>query len=275
MKKMFAGMVFWGVTLAVWADPVAIVTDALGEHTLNGEALEILAEVSAGDQIMVADSGSISLVYYQDGAEFVYAGPASFEVGQDAPKTLSGNEPSNGSAVPEGEGSISTVGLAQAAMVMRAGGSEKRLDLVFPVDTVLLSSPEVFRWRELAEGVGYTFELTDGEGRSLLETTVTGNELAVPSHISLTSGDYYSWSLESRLPDGKKFSSYAGFSIADDELISRIDSFRPADEANVSRIIVFALWLEQNELVEEARRYWQIASRQRPEDLALRQRAGG
>ncbi|MEM1089861.1 MAG: hypothetical protein AAF552_01700 [Pseudomonadota bacterium] len=275
MKKMFAGMILWSAALAVSADPVAIVTDALGNHSLNGEALEILSEVSTGDQITVADAGSISLVYYQDGAEFVYMGPAAFEVGENAPKTLSGNDPSNGSAVPEGEGSISTVGLAQAAMVMRAGGSEKRLDQVFPVDTVLLSSPDTFRWRELAEGVGYTFELTDGEGRSLLETTVTGNELKVPSHVTLAAGDYYSWSLESRLPDGKKFSSYAGFSIADDELISRVESFRPSDEANVSRIIVFALWLEQNELVEEARRYWQMASRQRPEDLALRQRAGG
>ncbi|MFK7958564.1 MAG: hypothetical protein AB8B96_20900 [Lysobacterales bacterium] len=275
MKSMLAGIICSVLVLPVWADPVAIVTDAVGEHQVNQSALEILAEVSVGDQITVAAPGSITLVYYMDGSEYVYNGSASFEVGPERPNKLSGNDPSNGSAVPDGEGSISTLGLAQAAMVMRAAESEKRLDLISPVDSVLIKAPKAFRWHALADGVGYTFELTDGEGRSLLETTVTGNELDVPDHIDLIAGEYYSWSLESRLPDGRKFSSYAGFSIADNDLKSRAEAFRPKDTANVSRVIVFALWLEQNEMIEEASEYWNMAAEQRPDDLALKQRAGG
>ncbi len=273
MKTMLIGIILALVVGPVSADPIAIVTDAVGDHQRNGSALEILDEVSAGDRINVVSPGSLTLVYYLDGSEFVYQGDASFELGADGPVKISGNDPTNGSALPDGEGAMSTLGLAQAAMVMRAGVSEKRLDLIFPVDTVLIEAPQAFRWHELEAGVGYTFELTDGEGRSLLETTVTGNELPVPDHIKLVAGEYYSWSLESRLPDGRKFSSYAGFSIADSELKARAETFRPKDSANVSRVIVFALWLEQNELLEEASEYWQMASRQRPNDIALRQRA--
>ncbi len=275
MKSMLTGVFLTILVLPVWADPVAIVTDAVGEHRLNDTALEILAEVSVGDQITVAAPGNMTLVYYMDGSEYVYQGAASFEVGPNGPSKLSGNDPSNGSAVPDGEGSISTVGLAQAAMVMRAAESEKRLDLISPVDSVLINAPKAFRWAPLAEGVGYTFELTDGEGRSLLETTVTGNELDLPDHINLVAGEYYSWSLESRLPDGRKFSSYADFSIADQALKLRADAIRPTDMANVSRVIVFALWLEQNDIMEEAADYWSAAAEQRPEDLSLRRRAGG
>lgn len=273
MKMANLGWLALAFSLAVGAQPVAVVTDATGEVLRGGQVLEILAELSAGEQVMVGDGGAVSFVYYNDGAEYQYQGPATFEVGEAAPNTLSGEEPTSGSVSPSGSGRISTVGLAQAAVVMRAGGAEPILALKYPVDSQLLERPAAFVWEPLADGVGYTFELTDGEGRSLLETTVTGSSLATPDHVEMRVGEYYSWSLESRLPDGRKFSSYASFSLADEALRELAAELKPADPADVSGLITYAIWLEQNELFAAASDYWEKASEQRPGSEALKLRA--
>ena len=246
------------------AEPVAMVTDITGSADRSGENLAILSDLSVGDVVAVSEQAVVHVVYYADAKEFVYRGPAEFEVGPNEPKTLSGSEPNSQSMMPEGEGSISTVGLAQAAMVMRAAPNEARLELNFPVETTLLEAPTSFSWVELEEGIGYVFELTDGEGRALMESIVNGTEVQLPAHVDLVPGEYYTWSLETRLPDGRKFSSWASFSVADQELKDRVDGARPADSASVSELVVFALWLEQNELAAEAKSYWDKASELRP-----------
>ncbi|MEM9532805.1 MAG: hypothetical protein AAGA23_17935, partial [Pseudomonadota bacterium] len=76
----------WGKTpwlallfsLAAGAQPVAVVTDATGDVQRGGQALEILAELSAGEQVTVTDGAGVSFVYYSDGAEYQYQGPATF-----------------------------------------------------------------------------------------------------------------------------------------------------------------------------------------------------
>ncbi|MDJ0652776.1 MAG: hypothetical protein QNJ40_01370 [Xanthomonadales bacterium] len=269
MIRKFNGIFMLSLLAAVawspaWAEPVAMVTDLTGDAQRGGESLSILSDLGVGDVVAVSEQSVVHVVYYAESREFVFRGPAEFEVGPAEPKTLSGAEPNSQSMMPEGEGSISTVGLAQAAMVMRAAPNEARLELNFPVETMLLEAPASFSWAELAAGIGYAFELTDGEGRSLLESIVNGTSLQLPAHIDLKPGEYYTWSLETRLPDGRKFSSWASFSVADEALKTRVNDIRPGDDASVSRLVVFALWLEQNELLSEAQVYWARAGEVRP-----------
>jgi len=120
--------------------------------------------------------------------------------------------------------------------------------------------------------VGYSFELTDPEGRTLIETLVTGSRLAVPEGLELVTGEYYNWSIETRLPDGRKFSNWASFSIADGGLVADVERMQPKPDASVSRQVVFALWLEQNELPAEADRVWEAIVEQRPEAARLADR---
>lgn len=255
-------------------EPVAIVTDVTGPAQRGEAAVEILSELESGDIVHVADGTRLHMVYYYDGREFVYSGPARFEVGNSNPITLSGMEPNSQSVLPDGEGAVSTVGLAQAAVVMRAAPNGSVLTLREPVETLLLSPPEKFVWDELEAGVGYAFELTDSEGRSLLESIVTGGSVALPDQIQLQPGQDYTWSVETRLPDGRKFSSYAGFTVADEAFVEEVERSRPQDNAPLSELIVFALWLEANDLQVEASRYWRRASDLRPQDAGLKQKAG-
>ncbi len=257
------------------AEPVAMVTDIVGSAQMDGQDVELLTEMMPGSQIDVAEGANIVVVYFENGAEFSYTGPAKFEVGAAAPKTLTGSEPASESLVPEGSGSVSPVGLAQAAMVMRAMPNETRLQLIAPVNTTLIAPPQQFEWVELAEGIGYTFELTDAEGESLLESTVTGHRLAIPEHVELEPGAFYSWSLETRLPDGRKFSSWADFGLAEQALAQQAQQRHPGDDASVSELVFYAIWLEQQDLLNEADEVWKQIEALRPEQKDRSRRRTG
>ena len=241
-------MVFFialGMTTAAIAEPVAMVTDLSGAASNDGMVLEILTEFEPGNTVSLVDGTTLSMVFYGDGSEYIFTGPAKFEVGENKPSILSGAEPTVGAGSSQGSGAVSTIGLAQAAMVMRGNNSEPKLTLLFPAETTLLSAPDMFQWRALDNGVGYSFELTDFEGRSMIETTVNGTTLEVPEHLDLKSGGYYTWSLETRLPDGQKFSNWASFSVADSDLLASVAQRRPGEEENVSRLVLFRQILSQ------------------------------
>jgi hypothetical protein len=52
------------------------------------------------------------------------------------------------------------------------------------------------------------------------------------------------------------------------------ESLRPASTALLSERVVFAAWLEQMELRDEARKYWKNAAAERPDDRRLKNMAG-
>ena len=255
-------------------EPVALVTDLSGSGSHDGSDLEILVELEAGNKVTLADGSVLSVVFYANGDEYNFSGPAAFEVGQSGPGDLSGAAPVSRQSAPKGFGAVSTIGLAQAAMVMRGNSNEARLTLVFPAETTLLSAPDEFRWHALDSGVGYSFELTDFEGRSMIETTVNGTSLEVPEQLKLVPGGYYTWSIETRLPDGQKYSNWANFSVADSELLASVAENRPDDEDNVSSMVQFALWLEENELIDESQKYWFKINELRPGVKSVQARLG-
>ena len=53
-------------------------------------------------------------------------------------------------------------------------------------------------------------------------------------------------------------------------LRARIEAARPAPSAPVSERVAFAAWLEQMELRDEARRYWQSLAAERPDSARLK-----
>lgn len=65
----------------------------------------------------------------------------------------------------------------------------------------------------------------------------------------------------------------AEFRVAPPELQAQAKSLAPAAEATVADRVAYALWLEQNDLRDEARRWWAAVAQARPEQAALRQRA--
>jgi hypothetical protein len=127
-----------------------------------------------------------------------------------------------------------------------------------------------FRWQALQPGAKYLFKLTDNTGGSLFQQQTAATALKLPASVRLKEEVPYTWEVSTRLSDGRKYSGSAEFTLASAELRSQAEALRPADSAPVSQRIAYAAWLDQMELKDEARKYWQAVSVERPQDPRLR-----
>ena len=88
--------------------------------------------------------------------------------------------------------------------------------------------------------------------------------------LQIVEGVVYSWRVSTHLPNGRKYSSSSEFAVATADLRAKVRALRPTAAAPLSKTIVYAAWLDQVNLKEEARKYWQAASAARPNDPQLK-----
>lgn len=287
-QRFFAAQALAAATLiagAAWcatagAAPVAVVTDVQGRSVLQGAApareLVLLAEIDGDARVQLDDKARLVVLYFSSGEEFALRGPALVQFKAAAPEALSGNPPEKRSANNKTDNGIRIKpgGVTQAAVRMRVTPEGPKLKLLGLSGTVTLEARPEFRWSALEPGVSYVFELSDDTGRILYETKTTDNVVALPTDLQLKPNAPYTWEVTTRLRNGMKYASAGDFSIATAELRGQVDRTRPAGLATVSELVAFALWLEQMDLKDEARKYWRMARAQRPDDSRLKTLAG-
>jgi hypothetical protein len=88
--------------------------------------------------------------------------------------------------------------------------------------------------------------------------------------VQLREGVGYTWEVSARTPDGRRYVSAGDFTIATRQLRAEADALRPGAGTPVSQRVAFAVWLEQMELKDEARKYWRALAVERPEDARLK-----
>jgi hypothetical protein len=252
---------------------VAMVTDLQGKAGITREGRRydatILAELVDGAQVRVDAGTTMSVLYLDTGDEYVFKGPVQilFRLGQ--PEIISGAQPEKRSLSLDKDGRgyrIKPVGVAQAALVMRGA----RIRLLNLHDTITLETRPEFRWEELQPGLKYQIEITDDAGRMLYSTQLDATSLPLPESLQLKDGLSYTWEVSVQLPDARKLANAGVFSLATAELRAQAAYLRPAASAPLSARISYAAWLEQMNLKDEARAYWQAAASERPEDLRLK-----
>jgi len=116
--------------------------------------------------------------------------------------------------------------------------------------------------------------LTDGKGNLIYEAPVEGVSLELPQQVHLSDLVSYTWAISAELPGGGEISNAGDFSVASSDLRLQVESLRPAHTAPLSERVVFAAWLEQMGLRDEARKYWRRAAAERPDDYRLEAMAG-
>jgi len=259
---------------------VAMVTDLQGKAsvTIDGRTrdLTILGELESGARVELAAGATLVALYLDAGDEYVFKGPASIAFRTGQPEVVKGAKAEKRNPALGKGGKdirIKPVGMAQGAIVMRSFHAA-RIKLQNLHGTRTLEMQPEFRWQELQPGLQYAFNLTDDTGRTLHEAQVAATTFKLPASIHLKEGTTYTWEISARLPDGHKYSSSADFSVAPAELRAQADALRPAQSAPFSARIAYAAWLEQVELKDEARKYWQAAAAERPEDPRLKVLAG-
>lgn len=280
MRRQLLALVFvmvGALPAAAYGAAVAMVTDLQGKATIAGEGrardVTILAELEAGAQVQLDAGATMVALYLDAGEEYVFKGPAliAFKPGQ--PEVVKGARAEKRSP-PLGKGGkdirIKPVGMAQGAIVMRSIRPNARIRLLSPRGTRTLETQPEFRWQELQPGLKYQFEITDDTGHTLHEAQLEMTLFKLPASVRLREGAPYTWEISARLPDGRKYSSAGEFSIASADLRAQAVALRPAVSAPLSARVAYAAWLEQMELKDEARKYWQAALAERPEDPRLK-----
>ena len=263
------------LSVAAHAAPVAMVSDLQGKGALVASGgrtpLAMLAELDANSQVEL-DAGARMVALYLDGSgEYVLTGPALVAFRAREPQALKGAAPQKRSVLGGKAGNdvrLKPVGAVQGALVMRSAGPRGRIRLVNPSGTRTLEAAPEFRWQFEATNATYRFELLDDTGNVLYETDVQGTSVKLPATVKLAENVPYTWTVSTRMSDGRKYSSTSDFSIAPAAVRKQVDALR-TQSASVSDRVAFAAWLEQLELRDEARKVWRTLAAERPDDRRL------
>ena len=258
----------------VGATGIAIVTDLQGKASLTYQGrttdATIASVIEAGTQLQLAANASMVVLYFEPGAEFALRGPAQVTFRSNQPESTSGAAAQRRNPAAGPPIRIKPVGVGQGAFVMRSVSTVARIRLLSASGTRVLETQPEFRWQEPQGALRYQVEIADDTGRLLHDAVVDGAALSLPAGLQLREGMSYSWAVSTRLPDGRKYSSTGEFSVANADLRSQAAALRLAVDASVSSRVAYALWLDQAELRDEARKLWRVLAAERPEDEQLK-----
>ena len=265
---------------SVAAQPViiAMVSDLEGKAILTSAGrsapAQILSDITAGDQVQLPSGAKLVVLYLDGGAEFTFKGPSQIEFKPDKPEVMNGAPPAV--RVPaQGSGvRLKPVGLGQGALVLRSPMGSSRIKMLSANGTRLLETQPEFRWLEPEPGLRYHVEITDDSGRSLYDGQVGTSSFVLPAGLQLKDGMSYMWEVSSRLPDGRKYSSVGVFRVATAGLRAQAAAMLASSMPDVSSRVALAVWLEQVELRDEARKQWAQLLVDRPEEPRIKALVG-
>lgn len=253
---------------------IAMVTDLQGKATAVHDGrprdLTILSELEAGTLVQLDRDAALVVLYLDAGDEFAFRGPATIDVRPGQPAARGGAAPERRRLQTGRAVRIQAVGVAQGATVLRGMLVPGRVQFLSLNKSCTLESSPEFRWQPIAGALKYELSLSDAGGRLLYEKDVTTTSLRLPADIVLSDGATYAWDVTARLPNGRTARDSSKFTVATAELRAEALAARPPASASLSSRIAYAAWLEQNELKDEARKYWAAAAAERPDDRVLR-----
>ena len=271
------GLAAWLALVAplALAAPVAVVTDVEGAATLAAPAagaipVAILAALNAGDRVRLAAGARLALLYYGDGMQYDARGPGVVELAANRPLAAEGAAVEPRRAEGASAVRLKSGGLVQGAVVMRGRG----LRVTAPDALVLSTRPEL-AWTDSRSEATYDVMVTDAAGARVFEATTTARMLSVPEDRRLQPGQAYALQVSARVAGTVAQSARAEFTVAPEDLQAQARALAPKSvDAPVAERVAYALWLEDNELRDEARKWWAGLVATRPEQSGLRERAG-
>jgi hypothetical protein len=258
-----------------------MLTDLQGKVTLSGDPnaapLSILSELKPGARMQLGTGAHAAVVYLDSGQEFDLVGPAEVQFDADHPQSIKGTPPrKHGVGLTRSQEAIriNPVQVTQAAIVMRSVDPGRKLKLLSLSDTTTLELRPLFQWQPPQPGLHYQVALLDDTGKPLFDTTTDGLSVQLPDNVPLQAGVAYTWVVSAKDAAGKAYSNAGDFSLASADLRAQVERLRPAANAPLSERVVFAAWLEQMHLRDEARKLWIGIAAERQDDARLKVLAG-
>lgn len=262
----------------VFAASVAMITDATGriEAEADGAVIGVLAELPSGAKLRLAQDAAATVLYLSSGEEYRLKGAGRYQIGDKAPTALQGAKPEKHKlpvdAIPPVRVKPATV--QQATIVMRSLGAGVTVKLLEPVSVRVLDERPSFRWATVTGADSYRIQVIDSAGQPVAEFMQQGEASQLPEGIHLKPGEAYSWSVEARLPNGRRLSRTADFAVLDADARAKLGRLQPAAGAKFSDRVAYALMLERYEAFHLAREEWRKLHAERPGEILLKERAG-
>lgn len=260
-------------TAAFAADGIAFITNLKGDVAVDGNPRPaLLSELAKGQKIAVGKESQASVMYIHSGKEYLLKGPADYFVKDTEISSTSGMPPvtrntewrtSNKVLVQVARSSAASVRMRSVAPAKAAPSPV----LLFPTQGSVATLQPTFRWKAADAKAAAEFTLAVvGEDKPVVRARAIGGSYQAAA--KLEPGTEYYWVVASgghELGTGK-------FRTLPKEAIEAIEQRKPAEKADFTDRLMYALLLQEHGAAQEAREAWARLSQERadlPELAAL------
>ena len=251
------------------ADSVAFLTNLKGEVTVDGAKARLLTELSRGQKVAVPKDAQASVMFIASGKEYPLRGPGEFVVKDVELAAASGPAPAARATEWRASAKVlGQVGQTSAASVrMRSVAPPKAVSpLLFPTQGNVATLQPTFRWT--AAGPAEVTLSVVGEEKPVHAAKASGNSYRVPA--KLKPDTEYAWSVRVA---GNDVGS-ARFRTLPAEAIQAAEKRKPAERAEFSDKVMYALMLQDLGASQEAQEQWSKLSKERADLPELATLAG-
>lgn len=242
---------------AMASDAIAFLSNLKGDVAVDGNPRPLLlAELGKGQRITLGRDATASVMFIATGKEYLLKGPAEYQV-RDTEVAGSTPMPPMVRSTEWRASSKVLVQVAQAsAASVRMRSLAKARDeppakLVFPTQGNIATLQPTFRW--LAEDPRQSGELSIrvvGQDAAVHSAKVTGASYRLPTRLKPDTE--YAWTYAvagSEVGSGR-------FRTVSADALEQVERRRPADKAQFSDRLLFALMLQELGATQEAREAW-------------------
>jgi hypothetical protein len=250
---------------AIAADGIAFITNLKGEVAVDANARPpILTELARGQKLTLGKEAQATVMYIASGKEYALRGPGEYIVKDTEIAATSGMPPVTRSTEWRATNKV-LVQVAQssaASVRMRSitpAKAEPAPKLIFPTRGNIGTLQPTFRWAAPAKGdPGADFSLSVvGEDKPVHQAKVNGGTYRMSAKLKPDTEYYWTVSTGGQELGGGKFRTLPG------DAIQQIDKRKPADKAEFSDRILFALLLQELGAAQEARDAWAKLAQER------------
>ncbi len=246
------------------ADGIAFITNLKGEVAVDGNPRpQVLSELSRGQKVVVGKDSQATVMFIASGKEFTLSGPGDYLV-KDAEIAAASGAPPSARTTEWRASSKVLVQVAQtsaASMRMRSvapARTEPAARLVFPTQGNIASLQPTFRWTSSEPKGAFDVVLSVvGQDKPVHLGKASGTTYRVPARLKPDTE--YFWVVNaggSELGTGK-------FRTLPAEAIQKVERRKPAEKAEFSDRLLYALLLQELGAAQEAQEAWAKLAQER------------
>ena len=252
--------------LAGAADGIAFITNLRGEVAVDGAARPLLmSELGKGQKITIGKDSQLAVMYIQSGKEYLLKAPGDYTVGEREITAAHGMPPparetpwraSSQVLVKVAQSSSASIRMRSLAPPPKA---EPKPALEFPVRGAVTLLQPTLRWAvpESKGPVEITLAIAGREDKPLARAKVTGTSHRFP--VKLQPDTEYAW----KVSVAGQEAGAARFRTLPAAAIQEAEKKRPAEKADFTDRLMYALLLQDIGASQEAQEAWAKLAQER------------